>query len=86
MTDPAKLAGCGNPGIARILADHIDAGRSDATAYVGPCFADFQGVAIQNQINAGEGDAEALRQLMILPELASAIATAINAASKEPSQ
>ena len=44
-TDPVPLAICGNPAIAHILADHIDAGKSDATAYVGPCFADFQGVA-----------------------------------------
>lgn len=83
MTDPAKLAGCGNPAIAAILARDIDAGKSDASQYVGPCFTDYQGLAIQGQINSGKGDALALSHMMILPELADALAKAINAAALE---
>jgi hypothetical protein len=79
MTDPNALtiAGC-DPAIAAIIAADIDFGWSDATQYVGPAFADFQGRAIEDAINNQQCDVLALEQLGIMPELARAIAGAIN--------
>jgi len=81
-TDPAKLAGCGNTEIAKILARDIDAGKSNAVEYVGPSFADYQGREIERQINTRSGNAERLIGEGVLPEVAEAIATAIKAAKE----
>lgn len=80
MTDPASLVSSGcDPVAAAVIAADIDFGWGDATAYCGPAFADFQARAIENAINNQECDASALEQVGIMPELARAIAGAINA-------
>lgn len=80
MTDPEILVvtGC-DPGIAAIIAADIDFGWSDATAYCGPSFADFQARAIEEAINNQQCDPSALEQAGIMHELARAIADAIKA-------
>jgi hypothetical protein len=76
-TDQLVLGGC-DPAIAEILVRDIERGWSDAVAYVGPQFADFEGLAIEQMIRKRKGDALALEQLGIAPQLAKALADAIN--------
>jgi hypothetical protein len=80
MTDPASLVvtGC-DPVAASIIAADIDFGWSDATAYCGPAFADFQARAIEEAINDQQSDTASLEQAGIMPELARAIVDAIKA-------
>jgi hypothetical protein len=78
MTDPNALTGC-DPAVAIILARQIDAGRSDANEICGFVFCDYEALEIARQINSGRGSALDLEGLGMLPELAHAIAAAINA-------
>lgn len=77
MTDPSSLTGC-NPAVALILARQIDAGRSDPNEICGVVFCDYEAMEIARQINNHSGSAQHLEGLGMLPELANAIATAIN--------
>ncbi|WP_028136320.1 hypothetical protein [Bradyrhizobium japonicum] len=80
MTDPASLVSSGcDPAAAAVIAADIDFGWSDAAAYCGPAFADFQARAIEEAINNQHCDVSALEQVGIMPELALAITGAIKA-------
>lgn len=79
MTDAQALtvAGC-DPAVAAVIAADIDFGWSDGAAYC-PSFVDWQARAIEDAINNQQCDAFALEQIGIMPELARALAAAINA-------
>lgn len=79
MTDVETLtiAGC-DPAIAAIIVADIKGGWGDAVSYCGPSFADYQARALEEAISSGHCDADALEQLGIMPELAKALAGAIN--------
>ncbi|MDA9539640.1 hypothetical protein ACM41_26430 [Bradyrhizobium sp. CCBAU 21362] len=82
MTDPNAFSALGcNSAVAVILAGQIDAGRSDANEICGVSFCDYEALEIARQVNGGRGEAQPLEALGLLPELANAIAGAINARS-----
>lgn len=84
MTDPSNFSGLGcNHAVAIILARQIDAGQCDPNALCGVSFCDYEAVEIARQVNSGLGSTQPLEALGVLPELAKAIAGAINAISKE---
>lgn len=66
-----------------MLARQIDTGRSDANEICGVNFCDYEAVEIARQINGRRGEAQPLEALGLLPELAKAIAGAINARSDQ---
>ncbi|MDF0495378.1 hypothetical protein [Bradyrhizobium yuanmingense] len=84
MTDPNTFSGLGcNPALAVILARQVDAGRCDPNEICGPSFCDYEALEIARQINGRKGEAQGLEALGIFPELAKAIAGAIDTAAEE---
>lgn len=61
------------------LADQIDAAEPSAEQLVSGFFPDYLAVELAKQIRTGRPDTERLREMMMGPELISAIAAAINA-------
>ncbi|WP_339032660.1 hypothetical protein WI604_15885 [Bradyrhizobium symbiodeficiens] len=84
MTGPDTFSALGcNSAVALILAGQIDAGQCDPNALCGVTFCDYEALEIARQINTGCGDARPLEALGLLPEVAKAIAGAINTATEE---
>lgn len=84
MTSPDTFSALGcNSAVATILARQVDAGQSDANELCGIDFCDFVAMEIARQINGRSGDVRPFEALGLLPELAKAIAGAINAAAEK---
>ena len=64
---------------AAVLAEQIDAAEPDAEKLVSGFLPDYLAVELARQIRIGRSDTDRLLELLVQPELANAIATAITA-------